>query len=205
MDFPEFEPQRWPVERAVFGTPHPPRPPDFGHWPDASPQAIPQSAAVAVSHPFKVLDASITGQLGVKVYLGSYLFNTTSLDSPYSISGLDAAQNVAVGNVAYLELTLDSSLAITTAVIHIGATWSGYAAMFHLDTTGDPFIDKMRILLAEIVAVGDTRDGTQISDGTNTAKIVQRWRSNILLLGSPTSFAAVDIAGVPGFVPMPFA
>lgn len=168
-----------------------------------------ESAATAItrsgssaSHPFQVLDASMTGQMKVKGYVDSYIFGGTDLTTPLTLggTGLDTAANVAEDDVCYLEFTLDDAVTITAQEFKVGAQWSGYPAMFHLDTTDpdNPFVDKIRLLIAEVVATSDTRDGTTISDGTDSLKIIQRWRNNIFLQPCAAE-------GATAYLPIPFA
>lgn len=137
--------------------------------------------ATPANFPFRVLDASAGGVNKVKCYSNSYLYLNTDSDSDTGITDLTTAGTVILGNVVYLQIDQDATVTVTGVTRVAGSTWTGYPSMFHVDASDpdNPFVDEIYLLLAEIVAIADGRDGTILS-GTSTLKCVQRWRENIL-------------------------
>ena len=130
-------------------------------------------------HPFKVtIDSGDTSK--VKVEGNSDLWKT--LGTKQTITGLSAGFAVAVGDLIWLNIGINSAsiIAPDNATIEHGTAWSGHPNPIILAGDTPDYQTDYNQIIAEVVATTDPRDG--ITGGTTTApfKVIQHLDSALI-------------------------
>lgn len=176
---------QWPVNRwnGLDALADPP----IESWP-ARKSDISAPTVSNLPHPAKVI--SLGGGV-VGVYYYTSLLKSLTVTDTQTITGLlttptpddeDAGAFTcpAIGQKIWLEITVNSSLAITAASIQNGDAWTDYGDPIRINSSGTPYQDRFFQIIAEIVdPATDGRIGTVVTVGAEQRKIVQILKSNL--------------------------
>jgi hypothetical protein len=147
-------------------------------------------------HPYQINDETgTTGGPQVSVDGNSDLWAT--FDTNQAISGLDTPFGVAVGDLIWLNIGIDSATNVVpdNATIAHGAAWNGHSNPIILDTSdpSNPYQTDYNKIIAEVVATTDPREGKVIGPAGNQVKIIQHLKSSLICTIWVYSGAAVCI------------
>lgn len=146
------------------------------------------------SDSFPITEATSGSDIKIQVGNGK-LIKSLKQNDTLAITGLNSPISVDIGHKVWIDIAMtdngDGTTTPSSASLEHGSSfWTGYPDPIEMDTSDsdNPIQTDYDIIIAEIVAISDTRDGLVIGTKAKPMKVVPLVKSDLLLsLSTPFS------------------